>query len=1136
MDGLPQIDLFGDSRPIAEKPVPMVPQHPGHGLPDGPERARIVVDLDANLLVEAGAGAGKTTEMVNRMVALVGAGSPVERIAAVTFTRKAAAELRERFQTSLEKELRRIRDTGNEQATRIVDRALREIDRAFIGTIHAFCARLLRERPLEAGVDPSFRETFAIEQDRLRHEFFAHHIERLAAAGDAGLAQLAHVGLRPDQLRRLFEELTEHGDVEFPVESVERPDPAEARQALDELLDDALQLMPDEEPDRGWDNLQSTIRRLRFYRDVVGWDDDIRFLHVLAENLAAMPRATYRRWASGSGVIDVVKQLATRFRNYADVGGEGGRVLRQWWAHRYPIAIAFARQAAHAFEGERLRTGALSFQDLLICTARLLRDNPNARLDLGERYRHILVDEFQDTDPMQAEILFLLASPPDNDGDGSLDWRRVVPRPGSLFVVGDPKQSIYRFRRADITIYNQVKRRFEDVGGVVSLTANFRSGPPIEVLVDRVFAERFPPIATEHQAAFAPLQVQKASEAGQAVYSYRVEKPGDRPREAELADRDAARVASWIESRIAERSRRPGDFLVLTRKKKHLATYAREIEARNLPVQVTGGGVGIENEMSELRLLLQALADPGDPTYTVATLIGLFFGLDYEQLAVHVLDCGGRLQFTEPPPEPETAVEQALAKLHAWWATSRSEPADVFVSRLVYELGLLQYAAAGDLGESRAGALLFVLEAVRGEALQGDASLRGAIGAIDAALGTEDAEAPLEPGRADAVRVMNLHQAKGLEAPVVILAAPFGEWRPAPTLHVTRKESGVAEARIVVAERRWRFNDTVLARPLDWPEHEDAERAFDEAERDRLLYVAATRAQDELLISRYPDASESPWSPFEPHLAGFPILELPVRPKPQREHLGVSAEHVLALVAETNAHRQTLATPSWEAAAVRTRVKTDTAIVEAPAGPDRAGNASTAGIAPQSALHQAPEDADDEAGMAWGRLVHEALEAAGRGAAGDALAAQCRTILLAVEDPQIDEHDEPVDLDRLIDVVTSVTGSDIWRRASAADTMLVEVPFSIALPLSDYRAVASDERTAAVQVIDGVIDLAFREQDGWVIVDYKSDRDGKGVTSEVLVTYKRQVELYAQCWTRLTHEAVRERAILFTTDSEVESW
>jgi ATP-dependent helicase/nuclease subunit A len=245
---------------------------------------------------------------------------------------------------------------------------------------------------------------------------------------------------------------------------------------------------------------------------------------------------------------------------------------------------------------------------------------------------------------------------------------------------------------------------------------------------------------------------------------------------------------------------------------------------------------------------------------------------------------------------------------------------------------------------------------------------------------------------------------------------------------------------------------------------------------------------------------------------------------------------VLALVAETNAHRQTLATPSWEAAAVRTRVKTDTAIVEAPAGPDRAGNASTAGIARQSALHQAPEDADDEAGMAWGRLVHEALEAAGRGAAGDALAAQCRTILLAVEDPQIDEHDEPVDLDRLIDVVTSVTGSDIWRRASAADTMLVEVPFSIALPLSDYRAVASDERTAAVQVIDGVIDLAFREQDGWVIVDYKSDRDGKGVASEVLVTYKRQVELYAQCWTRLTHEAVRERAILFTTDSEVESW
>jgi ATP-dependent helicase/nuclease subunit A len=165
--------------------------------------------------------------------------------------------------------------------------------------------------------------------------------------------------------------------------------------------------------------------------------------------------------------------------------------------------------------------------------------------------------------------------------------------------------------------------------------------------------------------------------------------------------------------------------------------------------------------------------------------------------------------------------------------------------------------------------------------------------------------------------------------------------------------------------------------------------------------------------------------------------------------------------------------------------------------------------------------------------VHEALEAAGRGASGETLASQCRIILLATEDPRVDEHGEPVDLDRLIEVVESVTRSAMWARAMASSVMLVEVPFSIALPLAEYRTLVADERTAPLQVIDGVIDLAFREDDGWVIVDYKSDVSGSRVAQAILDAYRRQVELYAQCWTRLTGEPVRERALLFTTDGSV---
>ena len=178
----PQFDLFGAlpaSPPIPDAKVAESVFAALRGLPDAAARARIREDLDTNLLVEAGAGAGKTTAMVGRMVALVRSGrAEVQQIAAVTFTRKAAAELRERFQTALEKALHAAVDPDDSEVRARLDRALRDIDRAFLGTIHAFCARLLRERPLEAGLDPGFRETLGSEEKRQQRQFWLTHLER----------------------------------------------------------------------------------------------------------------------------------------------------------------------------------------------------------------------------------------------------------------------------------------------------------------------------------------------------------------------------------------------------------------------------------------------------------------------------------------------------------------------------------------------------------------------------------------------------------------------------------------------------------------------------------------------------------------------------------------------------------------------------------------------------------------------------------------------------------------------------------------------------------------------------------------------------------------------------------------------
>ncbi|MCI0433611.1 MAG: UvrD-helicase domain-containing protein [Gemmatimonadetes bacterium] len=1109
-------------------------------LPDRVARIRIQSDLETSLLVEAGAGAGKTTEMVNRMIALVRTGrAKPEAIAAVTFTRKAAAELREKFQTALETQLRRARHDEDDEAIARFDDALRDIDRAFIGTIHSFCARLLRDRALDVGLDPGFHEAFAIEQTRLRREFFTTHIERLAAQGDAGLAELAAVGLRPQQLRDLFDALTEHADVEFPAPHAPRPDPAAARAALERLLDEAVAAMPAREPEDGWDNLQRVIRRLQFHRSVVGWTDDVRFLHALAESLAAVPRATFRRWGAGPGARDMAKLIQERFRDYAGPEGEGGRVLREWWAHRYPFALWFALRAARAFEAERLRTGALSFQDLLLNAARLLRESRGARNELGERFRYLLVDEFQDTDPIQAEVLLLLASEPEDREGTPPDWRKAVPRPGALFVVGDPKQSIYRFRRADMTIYAQVKRRFGEFGGIVELVANFRSGPPIEALVNRAFQNRFPADATEHQAAFAPLRVRRGLEPRDTVGWYTVPVGGRKPKREEIAAHDAQQVASWIARRINAREREAGDFLVLTRGKKDLLVYAREIEARNLPVQVTGARVSLEHELSELRLILATLADPGDATLTLAALVGLFFGLDWEQLAEHVLDRRGRIDFMHPPDTVQTDVEQALVTLHELWNLARNGPADLVVAEIIDRFGLLPFAAAGELGESRAGALLYVLETVRSAALQGDASLRGALDALDAALGADEAEAPLQPGRRNVVRVMNLHQAKGLESPVVILAEPAGEWRPAPHLRVTRPEQGPALGWIVIAERRWTWRDTVLARPLDWEQHGAIERDFDEAEQDRLLYVAATRAKQELIVAHHEEAKKSPWGPLYPYLeVGFPRFDLDTDAVPERARLQRAAADITAEAERIATHRSALAEPSYRADAVTRRARAITDALygaRAPIAGDLDSTAAAIDRADPGDIGSTVLSMDaEEAALEWGRRIHGALEAAARGADAAALRAHCRVLL----GDSVPPAEAEATIDRLTAAVAAVTRSETWTRAQRAHTRLVETPFAIAMPNQVYGELTGlpNDGVARLEVIEGVIDLAFREDTGWTMVDWKSDVEGRDVERARLAKYRAQVDLYASCWTRITGEPVVRRILFFTTDGTTESW
>jgi ATP-dependent helicase/nuclease subunit A len=341
---------------------------------------------------------------------------------------------------------------------------------------------------------------------------------------------------------------------------------------------------------------------------------------------------------------------------------------------------------------------------------------------------------------------------------------------------------------------------------------------------------------------------------------------------------------------------------------------------------------------------------------------------------------------------------------------------------------------------------------------------------------------------------------------------------------VTRGADGRAAGYLIVADES-RRGGGVLACPLEWEEHQAAEQAFRDGEEIRLLYVAATRAARRLLISRCEATDEgSPWDGLHAALDGGLASELTIAPVApgDRPALEVAAEQLRARIAETEAARATASRPTYRSGAVTTRIRTSgTTWLHTPEV--RAVHFGTAAPAGQ--------------GAGWGRAVHRALEVARAGADRYTLQHACRDFLLE-EGCETDERGEPTQLDELIELIGALTRSPLWRRASEAEELLVEVPFTFTLPAAQAAVIGlapapEDGESGPAELIDGVIDLAFREPAGWVIADYKTDRMPSAETS---AAYRKQVSAYAACWERITGTPVIERVILYTAQGREESW
>jgi ATP-dependent helicase/nuclease subunit A len=854
--------------------------------PDQRQRDAAIAERDRNVLVDAGAGTGKTTILVDRLVEMVapsdeGRAIPISRIAAITFTRKAAGELRLRIRERLLRELSEVRADTIREAT--LREAIADLDTAYVGTIHSFADRLLRLRPVEAGLSPSYeiaeddqaliRETFQVLLQAVQSGTLAFELEGTDVAGRAGEAtqtvlDALDAGLRAESqemewfvrygLDALVEGFIRFRDVPPPDSPAASFEKVSFRTAAEEFVKLARPVKT-ESQGASWIRRTATV-----LAKLCKLEDPIRIFRETRQQLDRAPRNQPTK-KNDFGGDDNAWQL---WKRYKDKDRQSQRSLRdelcaplnRWMATRlvrlFPVVIAL-------YEKVKARRRQLDQLDLLAKLRNLLANDKPARSEYQRRFDHIFVDEFQDTDPLQAEIVLYLC-----ECEARAErWEDVLLSPGKLTLVGDPKQSIYRFRRADIAMYERVRNVVAKQNALeVKLSANFRSvAPLIDWLNDR-FARILgtSPDGNFFDPATGKVFQQRlaAGRDGAAQPAVRIlpfgfdggGKPGvDEYRS--LEGRVLARYLRWLvensDASILDpldgRRRRIlyGDIAILAVSTWRLSLLFSRFDAEGIPYASRGGTLFLEDPLHRQFLLgLRALTDRDDGVAEAALLRPPFFAVDLaDLLREKVLRAGG----SNGPDERVTRALAARELVRELRERRFDRSPGTTARELLDRTAFARAVALGPNGAQRLARLrelCHILEKIAAdERLDYDAATARVREWIAKPVQLD----PPHPVGAEAVRVMTVHQAKGLEFPVVAIWDGKGQW----------------DARLQSSPwsmerdgRGWMIN----LDGLSWEEPaglgiRDAEQSYLNAERRRVGYVAATRARDLLIVPKAGDVS-----------------------------------------------------------------------------------------------------------------------------------------------------------------------------------------------------------------------------------------------------------------------------------------
>jgi len=826
---------------------------PAQGAGPTPEQRRAIEARDRDVLLEAGAGTGKTRVLVERYCAAAEELEGVDRILAFTFTERAAAELRHRVRTELA--ARAARAEG--ERAELLAKLSRDSERAWISTIHGFCRRLLASHPVAVGLDPRFRVLDEPEADRVAAKAFEESLDALLSAGDRKIARLVaavRIGPLRELVRTAHDELRSLGR---PGVALPDPRPSDPRAAVAELVAAARAALDETTESRaGRDNLNRIATAAELDSSSPPEESELVALELNsgAKAFAGPACRRYRdAWRAARRAV-VERDTAELYGHLAElVGGFGER---------------FA-----ALKEDR---SGLDFSDLELEAVRLLRERPAIGDVYRERLRHVMVDEFQDTNELQLALVRLLKGPDTH-----------------VFAVGDEFQSIYGFRHADLRVFKRERDRIrsqpDDRAEVLPLSGNFRAVAEIVAATNAVgdaLLEGYRPLtvgADRPSREIPPVELLltpagsewKAAELGITVTGD-YPSPPDRIAEARF-------LASRLRSLRDEHAVPAGDMVVLLRAYTHVAAYEAELERAGLAPYVVGGrGYWSHQQVDDARRILGVIANPLDDHSLLGALSSPACGVLPDTLWLLRRSAGDRMHLWPTVEKRFGARDGDLDEKARQWLDAIDERdaerlrrfceivaelredgprlgleelIDCAISAFGYDLAALMLPG----GTRRLANVRKLMRMARSYEASDGRDLRGFLDFLEESAGApaREGEAATQAERHEGVRVMTVHAAKGLEFPVVAVAdlgrqLMIGGRPPAvridsasgPEMNADDEEPAPPRIGIQLA----RFGAKAI-RLYDYDDlAEEAER--DEvAESCRLAYVAATRAQDHLILS-----------------------------------------------------------------------------------------------------------------------------------------------------------------------------------------------------------------------------------------------------------------------------------------------